>query len=306
MNLSTAILGVGALGGLWAVRLSAAGLTLTLIGPQAVSPLRRLTLEAQGEPPQSALLEQQTPEQLRDSSPSIDLLLVMTKSGQTLAALRALRPSLKADCRIVLFQNGLGTQMQVLSEFNAFPLFAATTTEGANRQSRDLIVHAGRGTTAIGALNDIAARGTLLSEVVTLLASSGLAVQAHPDIWQALWQKLVINCAINPFTALCDCRNGAVPDQPLFQSLWPQLRKELANCLALADYPESEQSIEHRVQAVIQSTAQNVSSMLQDVRAGRPTEIDAINGFVCEFLESRGYSSEANRALWRGVRQLRP
>ena len=68
--------------------------------------------------------------------------------------------------------------------------------------------------------------------------------------WSALWHKLAINCAINPFTAIADCQNGKVLNLDLFIQVWPDLREELVQMLKQAGYPMQKADLEHRVFSV--------------------------------------------------------
>ncbi|WP_304439599.1 ketopantoate reductase family protein, partial [Oleiphilus sp. HI0123] len=121
-----------------------------------------------------------------------------------------------------------------------------------------------------------------------------LTLQYEKDIWQALWHKLVINCAINPYTALLNCPNGQVRTSRRFIEGWPILKLELSELLNTASYPLSGDEIETLVFDVMQKTSTNISSMLQDIRAGKRTEIDDINGFAARFLAQHTLSSEVN------------
>ena len=232
---------------------------------------------------------------------SIDNLLVCTKSFSALPALKQLSTCISAGTRLVLFQNGLGSQHEILQAFPNNPVFAAVTTEGANRRSHDEIVHAGKGLTRLGPLNEAAKDTSHRTQLLSLLQpetlSTQLELQYEPDIWQALWHKLVINCAINPYTALLDCANGALRSSPRFLAEWPQLRHELSSLLELAGFPLPETEIEQTVFEVMKKTQENISSMLQDVRAGRTTEIMDINGFAAQYLESHGKPHILNTKL---------
>ena len=186
----------------------------------------------------------------------VDTVLVFTKSYDTLPALKTLAPALVPSARIVLFQNGLGSQLSVVDTFPGHRIFAAVTTEGANRPAPATVVHAGRGTTWVGGLTAEMSQ-TMLADVralEALLGNTGLQIEAVEDIRAKLWVKLAINCAINPFTVLLKCANGAILQSELFQSSWPALRAELTELLELGGFPIKPEDLEARVFDVIQRT----------------------------------------------------
>lgn len=101
---------------------------------------------------------------------------------------------------------------------------------------------------------------------------------------QAQLLKLVINSVINPLTAVFNCKNGALRGDS-YEAIMRLLVKEAGAIVRalLPDMPEkdvyTDALLNHAVVEVAKLTAQNTSSMLQDVQIGRPTEIDYINGY---------------------------
>jgi len=300
------ILGAGSMGCLWAAHLSHSNpVCFVSRKPTPHSSkqfiLHRPYLQDASHYQIPSLSNQETINQ--DKPSTIHTLLVCTKSYDTLSALTELKPKLSDHTTIILFQNGLGCQHDVINAFPNNPIFAAVSTEGATKNSDTEIIHAGVGETQIGLLNT--SKHHLLDTCHTALASSGLTVHKHPDIWLALWTKLIINCAINPFTALLDCPNGKLRQHDYFKQHWPSLKQELSNLLSIADYPKNEVEIEQLVFEVMDKTQHNISSMLQDIRNQRPTEIDHINGFAYRFLKQHSRPYQINKLLWESVNALR-
>ena len=227
-----------------------------------------------------------------------NIILLCTKSYHALDAALALQTYLNEHCYLVLFQNGLGSQHKILQALPEIPLYAAVSTEGVNRQSNGNLIHAGKGLTRIGPINEAARQQAKFDKCLSTLSHNGLATQANINIWPALWEKLAINCAINPFTAILNCPNGEIKNTRLFQENWPALKLELSAMLNQAGVPISSQELEIRVFEVIENTRSNISSMLQDIRAKRQTEIEDINGFAARYLAENGLSNTLNQDLW--------
>jgi 2-dehydropantoate 2-reductase len=237
------------------------------------------------------------------SAANIGLLLVTTKAGDTLSAMEDWLPHIAEDTPVVLFQNGLGSQQTVAERWPDRPILAASTTEGANRPKPDVLVHAGTGGTWVGPLTDAAFATT--ESVVQRLAQSGLQVHAENSIVQRLWQKLVVNAGINAFTALLNCPNGAMMNEPLYSQLIDGLCAEIA-LLLRADTGEhaTPQALRERIEAVAKNTASNTSSMRADVNAGRKTEIDFINGYLVQCGQRHGIATPVNQMLVQRVKIL--
>lgn len=230
---------------------------------------------------------------------------ICTKSTAAYETCAKLDDHLPKSIPFVLMQNGLGSQKAIIAALTDRPVYAAVTTHGANMPNAETLVHAGYGDTFIGPANRAAKNPDALKSLSSALQDSSFEIQHSADIWQALWKKLIINCAINPFTAILNLSNGDIADNRLFQELWPRLRSELKDTSEIAGYPMTEEQIETQVFSVMHSTRHNISSMLQDIRAGRNTEIDDITGYVCEVLASANKSKHANQTLWEQVHALR-
>ena len=230
-----------------------------------------------------------------------NIILLCTKSYQALEAALKLQPFLNAHCYLILFQNGLGSQHKILEGLQDIAIYAAVSTEGVNRQADGNLIHAGKGLTRIGPLNEAARQQLKFNKCLEALTHNGIQTQANDNIWPALWEKLAINCAINPFTAILDCPNGEIKNTRLFQEKWPALKSELSAMLNQAGVTISSQELEARVFKVIENTRNNISSMLQDVRAKRQTEIEDINGFAARYLAENGLSNTVNQNLLMAV-----
>jgi 2-dehydropantoate 2-reductase len=232
-----------------------------------------------------------------------ELILVTTKAGDTLDAVAGVINQFAIDTPILLFQNGLGSQQAVAEQWPERPILAASTTEGANRPESGLLVHAGTGDTWVGPMTSPAK--VTVRKAVTMLATSGMNIHPETDIVQRLWQKLIINAGINPYTAILDCPNGKILNAPLYQSTIDQLCLELSQLMdAAVRTQETPGALRERIEQVARNTAGNTSSMRADVQRGRRTEIDFINGYVAKLGKELGIGTPVNQMLTERVQQL--
>jgi len=293
------ILGAGALGSLWAAKLSKNNNIILILR----NPLPNNSHSFQFIEQKHTTKVSLPSESATSTKQTIDTLLVFTKSYDTLSALTQLKHRLSPTSQVVLFQNGMGSQQEIIKALPHCSLYAASTTEGANRPAKDTIIYAGQGETWLGPLNHSQTLKNQTEQLTELLSSSTLNVFATPDIWQRLWTKLAINCAINPFTALLNCKNGEIREHELFSSKITPLCQELSLAMHLNQIELSAEDIKIKVDEVLENTTENVSSMLQDVRAGKQTEVEFINGYIELVARENRASFPVNLGLLKEMRK---
>ncbi len=296
------IVGTGALGCLFAARLSAAGIPVTLLGswPEGLEALARngvILVEADGR-------QQAYPVQVATEASECvgaKAALVLVKSWQTQHAARQLARCLPADGLALTLQNGMGNLETLVRHLGASRVALGVTTAGATLLGPGQVRAAGdvRGTAPITL--GIHAR---LAPLVELLRAAGFVIETVNDTTSLLWGKLVINAAINPLTALLGVSNGELLARPTARTLLTTVAREAAS-VAVAKgvnlpYPDPVIATE----AIARSTASNRSSMLQDVERGAPTEVDAISGAIVRAGEETSVPTPVNRTLWQLVKGM--
>ncbi|WP_345878519.1 2-dehydropantoate 2-reductase [Shewanella algae] len=296
------ILGIGAIGQLLAQQLAAAGLEPWLL-PRANTP----SLAEQGEKQVYTLeLGDQSLQTsflclAQDSSKlkQLNLLLVTVKAYQVEAALEPLLPKLPPDCRILLLHNGLGPHQSLAAELNGRPLSLGTTSQGALKLSSNHIRQTGSGLTQIGDLI-----GAPMPEAMkTALLNAIPGSQWSDTILEALWQKLAVNAVINPLTAIHRVNNGALA-APEFEGTICAILDELLQVAKQEGIALTFDALHARVKEVIRLTAANYSSMYQDLKHGRKTEIDYINGYLQQRAEQYGLTLPINSELVAQIKAL--
>jgi 2-dehydropantoate 2-reductase len=294
------ILGAGSIGCLFTAHLARAGLPHTLLlrdQPTADALHRRggITLEQNGHCETIAVAA----ESVSAASP-ISRLLLCTKAQQSAIAFAAIAHRLAADATVLLLQNGMGVYEALQPERPRLTWLQGLSTEGAWQRQRFHVVHAGRGETVIGAFDS--SHQAQAWRIVQHWRSTGLAMNAVADIRRRQWLKLAVNSVINPLTALHRCRNGELLTLANIGEQVQTLCAELAAVAATDGQSFSAAELAASVFEVMHSTAANRSSMLQDIEAGRETEIDFINGYVVQKGDASGIDCPAHRALWERVR----
>jgi len=283
------VLGAGAIGCLFASALQRAGLAVTLLLREQREQVQ-VTLEQDGTV-ETRRFAASSP---RDPDP-ISHLLVTTKAPDVLAAVMSVAHRVDADSQVLLLANGMGFTDELRRHLPQVDCYLGSTTEGAYRVAQRHICHAGRGFTRVGKPGCTTPPGWF--------HYWNRAIQPGEwdnDIQRTLWLKLAINCAINPLTALYRCRNGELA-QPVLAQQVRVLCEEIAPVSAAAGYPLTPPELYRQVGDVIAATAANRSSMLQDILAGRRTEIDYITGYLVRQAQHYGIAVPANEDLMTRV-----
>jgi 2-dehydropantoate 2-reductase len=233
----------------------------------------------------------------------VDVVLLCVKSYDVIASLALCRPLLRASTLVVFLQNGI-SHLSMQDHLGKASAAFGTTTEGATLHRRGHVRHAGSGVTYLGFLHAVDDRGALLLEKTNaLLAAGGLQVLCTDNILARIWAKLFINVGINALTATLACKNGellTLPgiDERMRIAVEEAMRIAEAEGIAIMDDPYL------ATRSVCSKTAENVSSMLQDVRGRRRTEIDAINGAVISKGLHYGIKTPENSRLYQQVQEI--
>lgn len=226
-------------------------------------------------------------------------LLVTTKAGDVESALASVASHVEKQASVVLPGNGMGYQERLLQRWPGWRFTWGSTTEGAWREGPLAVCHAGSGETLLGTPGQPAP--AWFADWQRL----GIRCRWDPDILTALWRKLAINCAINPLTALHRCVNGALLEPPLDREV-AVLCEEIVVIGNAVGQEAAVAGLPARVDEVLRRTAANRSSMLQDILAGRGTEIDYLNGYLVRVARDSGLEAPCNRALLEAVHRLIP
>ena len=285
------ILGPGAVGSLWATKFKLAGHNVSLWGRSSNSE-QLLQLD---DHPAISFSNQHI-----SSVQSADLIVVTVKAWQVESAIEPLLPYISEDTIVMLLHNGMGTALLLEAKLPDNPLIVATTTHGAYKPSKEQVLHTGQGNTQLGGFNAKGAQCDFLADVMNHALPE---VNWNPNINAALWTKLAINCAINPLTAIHQCKNGELA-APEFATKLANITYELVEVMNKEEIEVDFDSLHATIMQVVNATAANYSSMRQDVFHQRRTEIDFITGYLLQAAEKHHISTPENAKLYQRIKQI--
>tara|TARA_A100001037_G_scaffold30253_2_gene23901 strand:+ start:5743 stop:6654 length:912 start_codon:yes stop_codon:yes gene_type:complete len=209
------------------------------------------------------------------------LIIVLVKAYST-AEIEGARDVLSPDGIALTLQNGLGPADVLAGIFGDERSAAGITTIGSYTITPGVTGLGGWGDTVIGPWQS----GTDISWIAEAFEDSGIPVELEDDPRPAIWRKLAINAMVNPLTALTGLRVGEARDRPALIDMMQRLGREAVTAAQRAGVKLDFDSIWEQNSRNLVRTAANKTSMLQDIEAGRKTEIDAISGSVLKYAES--------------------
>ncbi|MCF6093575.1 2-dehydropantoate 2-reductase [Microaerobacter geothermalis] len=195
------------------------------------------------------------------------------------------------ETMVIAMQNGMGHEEKLASAFPEGGWTMAVTTEGALKTGRNRVKHTGEGITRMEM--DLPEENRLQLE--GLFQTSGLSLEWSPDIVETMWKKLLVNCAINPVTGIMEIRNGELLSNPHLLNIMKKIYEEGALVAKKEGYDLS--YLWKDITEICRNTFHNESSMLQDIRSGRKTEIEQINGVIVKKGKQYGVSTPANELM---------
>lgn len=294
-----AIIGSGAMGalygGLFAENDPDADVTLLDIWEEHVAEINenglRIERPALDEPPVTVDVPATTDPTSVDP---VDLAIVFVKSMYTADAVRDADPLLGDDTDVMTLQNGLGNPERIAEHVPEERVIGGVSMFGSTLLGPGRIRLTSLGGSRFGRY--YGANDDRVDAVADHFDRAGL----HPEIVEeprdAIWEKVLLNISVNPVAALARSRTGAITGTDAGRRL---LDRTLAEGLAVAraEGRDLSDDIADEIKEALTGSGDSKPSMFQDVDAGRPTEIETLNGEVVRRAETHGIDVPVNRTL---------
>ncbi|MFC1524672.1 ketopantoate reductase family protein [Thermodesulfobacteriota bacterium] len=233
----------------------------------------------------------------------VDLVLLCVKSHHIPDALATADPLFRSGNLTIAFQNGIGHLDFLLSAMH-FPWAVGVTTLGATLLAPGKVRKGGNGPTRFGFFNqDYENQQNVLQKTTVLFNSCGLETTIVPDIRETIWDKFIVNIGINALTAIHNIPNGKILESEQLGDSMQQAVHEAMEVATAKGITFSSDPLQ-TTKNVCKATAANISSMLQDVRMKRLTEIDAINGALVQEARLLGIDTPANTFLITEIKRI--
>ena len=279
------ILGAGAIGSLYGAKLSKLN-DVTLVGRQKhVNKINKDGLKIVGIEEDTYKLKATAKiENIENNT----LILLTTKVHDNKKAIDTIKDLIKKDTIILCMQNGLYSENIVKDIVGDRCLvLRGITNVGTTFLEPGKVQFSTLSSTKIENSN-------ISKELAENLDKCGLKCSVSENIKQDIWKKLILNCVLNPVSAILKVENGKIADE----NLNPLKKLIVDECLKVAEKDDVRFDIDFvKIINDVVKDSRNLSSMYQDVLKGKKTEINYLNGAVVELGKKYGIKCPVNEAL---------
>ncbi len=280
------VIGTGAIGGLYAAKLSQAGAEVSVVCRSDYEQVKRGGMQIKslwGDfnfKPHQVL---QSAEEFKDKA---DFILIATKALPEISLPDLIRPVLTSETSIALIQNGIFIEKDLARAFPNHHLLSIIAFVAVKKEQPALVEHDDNGKLIIGEYQNSNSQKT--REIFELWQKSGVPCVLSEDIQLDRWKKLLWNASFNPISVLAgELDTKQILNDPEIR-FWVRDAMLEVQLLAKAEgYEISDDLIEETIDATAARKNPALTSMLLDFKAGRKMELEAILGNALKFAEEK-------------------
>ncbi|MBD3358015.1 MAG: 2-dehydropantoate 2-reductase, partial [Chitinivibrionales bacterium] len=204
---------------------------------------------------------------------------------------------------LLSLQNGVTNLERIIQVRGAAQALAGSVTFGAKITAPggvQVAVHAGD--VKIGGI-DTAIDYGFVKGIAEMFSAAGIKTDPTREIYKFLWGKMLYNCSLNGLAAILDVRYGELLEHESSRALIADIVGEIFLVLEregrVVSWPSAQAYCEDLFERLLPLTANHIPSMLQDLQAGKRTEIDALNGTIVDLAEKHGLDVPVNWLITR-------
>ena len=229
----------------------------------------------------------------------VDIVVFFTKCYHTSSAAEGARPLVGPDTVVASLQNGWGNGDVLAAAYPPGQVVLGVTYNSGLLQGPGRVLHPAEQPTLVGSFSDGGDGATRLAEA---LGSAGLAATVASPVRPEIWKKLILNAASLPASALTGMTAGALGTSDDMLDLVSETTREAVAVAQALGYDIDFDERIGTIMGLVEKAGPTKASMLQDVEAGRRTEIDVINGAVVRAADEVGVAVPINRALMQLIK----
>lgn len=294
-----AVLGAGAMGSWFGGQLARGGSTVQLLTTNVahVNAIRQSGLQLHKDTERcSVAIPAHTPEQIDGP---VDLVLLFTKSYQSKAALSAIAHAIDDNTCVMSLQNGLGNAETIASYVAEDRILIGVTLLPVDKISPGVVACKGEGPSYFGPafspVNDkLSAR---ISEILTAFEATDLKMTLDPAIHRRIWEKVAFNAGMNSLAALSHGTPGAIGESVGAKELTRDVATEVASVASATGVEIDLDRVFSNIDYACANHTHHKPSMLQDLNAKKPTEIDALCAAIVRIGEQQHVPTPLNAIL---------
>ncbi|MEM7126884.1 MAG: 2-dehydropantoate 2-reductase [Chloroflexota bacterium] len=294
------ILGAGAMGSLFGGRFAQAGLDVQLldVNQEHIDAINHTGLHLDLDDGQYTIrLPALRPEEATDIA---DLLIVFTKTFHTRVALAAAQHLIDDSTHVLSVQNGLGNLERIADFVPHGRIIIGMTDSPADFLGPGRVASHGRSRTTLMLADG--QKTPFLDKVHGAFEAAGVVTIIDPDVWVGIWEKVAFNVALNAICGITRATPGTLVQSSASLALANAVASEACAAARANQVNVDEDRVHSTIEKSCHEHANHKPSMLQDLLAGRRTEVDSLNGAVVERAKQVGMEAPLNEMLYRLVK----
>ena len=233
--------------------------------------------------------------------PKPDLIILSVKAYDLDEVLNQIEPILTDQTVILTLQNGVDTEDRIMACFQRDCVVGGVAFIYSKIAAPGVIDHYKKGAVAIGEL--MGHKSPRLLAIAEIFKQAGIPCQLTDDVRKSKWEKMCWNCVFNPLTVMIDDKVAKALDHPEMLRVIHQIVGEVMAVAAAVKVPLAPDMAE-KVVRWTQEIRDIHTSMYDDWKAGRPTEIDFLNGYVAKVAREFGIPTPVNDMLTAVIKTI--
>lgn len=288
------IVGAGAMGCYFAARLGEAGLSVTLvdIDPVRLDLLTRDGIKLHDDRGERTIATRAV--RAQDVAPGADLVMLFTKGLHSAAAAQSVAHLADGTSFALTLQNGIGNAEILADIFTPARVLMGVTDIPADLEGPNLVASHGLGHVRLGSM--VAEMHPMAEQVAQMLTLCGLNAEADARVEMAIWEKVAFNAALNALATVSGATVGGM-DHPAGRRIIAAVVTEVVATAAASGVQIEAEPIWTKIDFALANHRGHKASMLQDMLAGRATEIGSINGAVVRTAAQAGIATPVTSTL---------
>jgi 2-dehydropantoate 2-reductase len=298
-----AVMGAGAVGGYFGGLLAKGGLDVTFIARgKHLEAIRAHGLRIKSYKGDFTVKAKATSDP-KEIGP-MELILFCVKSQDTEAATRQCLPMVKDNTIVLCLQNGIDNEEKIAAIVGVDKVLGGVAYLGASIVEPGVILHVAEGRIAFGEMQGgISDRVKRLDQI---FREAGVPAEVSSNIQAILWGKLIWNAAFNALNTLVGGEVKTLVERPETRALARQVMEEVRAVAVANDVPLPEDLVERLLKWTDTAAIEMKTSTRQDLEAGKPLEIEALNGVVVRKGLAAGVPTPYNFALYALLKAINP
>ncbi|MBU3587203.1 2-dehydropantoate 2-reductase [Polynucleobacter sp. 31A-FELB] len=233
-----------------------------------------------------------------------DLVLLCVKSPDTENTMKQVSSIIPKEAVILSLQNGVAN-VEIASSITNNPVYPAVVYVACGMHGQRVLKHHGRGELLVGSINAISPHELeSLREICTLFESAAVPCEIAPQILKDMWLKFLVNCSYNAISGIGQIAYGEMVKVPEIVKLINGITEEFLQIAAQKGLHIERHEAMAANDAIAKTMSTQISSTAQDLRRGKKSEIDYLNGYIVKLGKEYEIPTPLNESVYAMIKML--